>query len=145
MTDTPDALYTLQVNYGRHGPSADYTDTGRTLADLTAGDAAIKRVAELETQKGDGWTTVDFVRAALVAIIGDGYNERSVLPAVGRVERIVASLKADLAAARAEIECKDAVLTKISTASIGLSPTATCKNMREIARAALAPKETDNG
>jgi prefoldin subunit 5 len=68
-------------------------------------------LAELEAQQGDGWTTVAVAKDALVRLIGDGYAERSLMPAVGRVERIVASLKARAEAAEAALaECRAAVV-----------------------------------
>jgi hypothetical protein len=75
------------VNYGSHGPSADYTDTGRTLADLTAGDAAIKREARLDALVDNLCCLLDAER--------DAETIRNV-----RAEEA----EADLAAARAEIE-----------------------------------------
>jgi hypothetical protein len=104
--------------------------------------AAIMRVVDLEAARGDGWATVDLVRAGLVRIIGDGYEERSVLPAVARVERIVASLKADLAAARAEIErLRNALVEIASLRGQNKSELALLVYVMGLADAALAPKE----
>lgn len=44
-----------------------------------------------------GWQTVAVARTALVRLIGDGYEERSIMPAIGRVERIVSNLRARVA------------------------------------------------
>ena len=77
------------------GVVSDWDGAIATHAKLKAAEAEID-----EMQKSDGWATVTSARDALVKIIGDGYAERSIMPAVGRVERIVSHLKAELARTR---------------------------------------------
>jgi hypothetical protein len=122
MTDTPDALINHLLDVVEHG--GDFTAANFALrARLTAGDAAIKRVAELTQQMNTMTTTY----------------------------------VAGLAAARGEIERKDAALLAGSVAfrwyeqiHASKTPPDTDKAARNrefavMLETALAPKETNNG
>jgi hypothetical protein len=153
MTDTPDALIKKYQEavfaFARDdehvlGPAFDAMAVhGEALrARLTAGDAAIKRVAELER---DVKTGIEAARAATNAYTL--FTDRVTLAATG-YEKQIADLTANLAAARAEIEKLQFALTDCITVFGVTTDTHFWKAYDEVisrAKVALAPKETNNG
>jgi hypothetical protein len=140
MTDTPDAIREAVHAWIRYdapvsarmtlGPTDVTALVSRLSHAFEAGDAAIKRVVELQARVNDG----------------DAYvrKHREAVEELDRQEERAERAEADLADARAEIERKDAALRFYACdhPNPNEGPWGTnSTDFGDVARAALAPKE----
>lgn len=72
-------------------------------AELAWRDAYIERLENHDKvlDKGDGWEAYELARWALVQIVDDGYDGRSMFPLISRIERRLAMYESQLAKAEA--------------------------------------------